>query len=132
MSEYDDIINLPHPTSKSHPRMPMLSRAAQFAPFAALTGYGAAIDETARMTDVQRDIGEHEQEQLNRKMALLLDNIADKPTASIVYFEPDPRKSGGAYKTLTCQLKSFDEANHLLVTTDGEKIPLATIIEIEF
>ena len=130
MAEYDDIINLPHPVSKNHPRMSMWNRAAQFAPFAALTGYGAAIDETARQTDVQKDLGEYELDELNRKMALLLEEITDNPAVTIVYFEPDRRKSGGAYQTLTCRLKSLNEAEHVLVTTDGQKIPLAGIVEI--
>lgn len=130
MAEYDDIINLPHPVSKNHPRMSMWNRAAQFAPFAALTGYDAAIDETARQTDVQKDLGEYELDELNRKMALLLEEITDNPAVTIVYFEPDRRKSGGAYRTLTCQLKSLNEAEHVLVTTDGQKIPLAGIVEI--
>lgn len=130
MAEYDDIINLPHPVSKNHPRMSLWNRAAQFAPFAALTGYGAAIDETARQTDVQKDLGEYELDELNRKMALLLEEITDNPAVTIVYFEPDRRKSGGAYRTLTCRLKSLDEAEHVLLTTDGQKIPLAGIVEI--
>lgn len=130
MAEYDDIINLPHPVSKNHPRMSLWNRAAQFAPFAALTGYEAAIDETARLTDVQKDLGEYELDALNRKMALLLEEIAENPTVTIVYFEPDGRKSGGAYRTLTCRLKSLDEAEHVLLTTDGQKIPLAGIVEI--
>ncbi|MBQ4441163.1 MAG: hypothetical protein II899_03545 [Bacteroidales bacterium] len=130
MAEYDDIINLPHPVSKNHPRMSLWNRAAQFAPFAALTGYGAAIDETARQTDVQKDLGEYELDELNRKMALLLEEITDNPAVTIVYFEPDRRKSGGAYRTLTCRLKSLDEAKHVLLTTDGQKIPLAGIVEI--
>lgn len=130
MAEYDDIINLPHPVSKNHPRMSLWNRAAQFAPFAALTGYGAAIDETARLTDVQKDLGEYEQELLNRKMSMLLEHISDNPTATLVYFEPDQHKSGGTYRTLTCQLKSLNEAEHVLVTIDGQKIPLAGIVEI--
>ncbi len=130
MAEYDDIINLPHPVSKNHPRMSLWNRAAQFAPFAALTGYGAAIDETARQTGVQKDLGEYELDELNRKMALLLEEITDNPAVTIVYFEPDRRKSGGAYRTLTCRLKSLDEAEHVLLTTDGQKIPLAGIVEI--
>lgn len=130
MAEYDDIINLPHPVSKNHPRMSLWNRAAQFAPFAALTGYGAAIDETARQTGVQKDLGEYELDELNRKMALLLEEITDNPAVTIVYFEPDRRKSGGAYRTLTCRLKSLDEAEHVLLTTDGQKIPLAEIVEI--
>lgn len=130
MAEYDDIINLPHPVSKNHPRMSLWNRAAQFAPFAALTGYGAAIDETARQTGVQKDLGEYELDELNRKMALLLEEITNNPAVTIVYFEPDRRKSGGAYRTLTCRLKSLDEAEHVLLTTDGQKIPLAGIVEI--
>lgn len=130
MAEDDDIINLPHPVSKNHPRMSLWNRAAQFAPFAALTGYGAAIDETARQTGVQKDLGEYELDELNRKMALLLEEITDNPAVTIVYFEPDRRKSGGAYRTLTCRLKSLDEAEHVLLTTDGQKIPLAGIVEI--
>ena len=103
MSEknYDDIINLPCPTSPRHPRMPRADRAAQFAPFAALTGYDSAIDETARLTDEKIDISEDMREKLDRKQSFLTEIIDEQPEITVTYFVPDNRKAGGEYKTVT-------------------------------
>ena len=96
MSEYDDIIDLPRPKSRHEP-MPMSDRAAQFSPFATLTGYGDAIDETARLTDVRIELSEEERAELDYKQQYL--STLDAPTVSVTYFVPDERKSGGAYVT---------------------------------
>ena len=90
--KYDDIINLPHHVSKRHPQMSMMNRAAQFAPFAALTGHSAAIEETARLTESQQELADEDSEILNHKMAYLREAINEHPTISITYFEPDKRK----------------------------------------
>ena len=93
-SPYADIIHLPHHVSQNHPQMPMLDRAAQFAPFAALTGYEAAVGETARLTAERRELDAQEAEELNRRLAALIANLPDRPEATIEYFVPDDRKSG--------------------------------------
>ena len=98
---YDDILHLPHHVSKNHPQMSMRDRAAQFSPFAALTGYENAIDETGRLTEQRRELSEHEWSELNRKMSILVEHISEKPEVSIEYFVPDERKTGGSYMILT-------------------------------
>lgn len=92
---YDDIIDLPHPMSQKHPRMSMHDRAAQFSPFAALTGHGAAIAETERETAAWTDLEEDEREHLNRQLCILRDRLEERPEVAITYFVPDSRKAGG-------------------------------------
>lgn len=128
--QYDDIINLPHHVSPTRPRMSMIDRAAQFSPFAALTGYDAAIKETGRLTDERIELSEESRAVLDRKQQLLLDNLADHPEVSVTYFVPDERKSGGAYVTATGQVKKVDEFERLLILTDGTKIPLDEIQDL--
>ena len=131
MDDYHDIIDLPHPDPQNHPRMSMLSRAALFAPFAALTGYDAAIQETARLTDEQMFLDDYLQELLNRKYQLLQEHLSEQPTVTIVYFEPDTKKSGGSYRSATGIVKCIDEYNRCLVFTNGQQILLKSIIDIE-
>lgn len=128
--KYDDIIDLPHHVSATRPRMSMIDRAAQFSPFAALTGYDAAIKETGRLTDRRIELSEDERIVLDRKQQILLDHICDRPEVTITYFVPDERKSGGAYVTVTGQVKKVDEFERLLILTDGTKIPLDDILDI--
>lgn len=128
---YEDIINLPHPVSKTHPQMSMMARAAQFAPFAALTGHNAAIEETARLTDSERDLSEVEQGALNQKIAWLQEHIDEHPLITITHFVHDARKAGGAFVQTPGNLKTIDPVDQLLVLTDGHKIPLRGIMEIE-
>ncbi len=129
--QYDDIIDLPHHVSATRPRMSMIDRAAQFSPFAALTGYDAAIKETGRLTDERIELSEESRAALDRKQQLLLDNLADRPEVSVTYFVPDERKSGGAYVTVTGQVKKIDEFARLLILTDGVKIPLDEVLDLE-
>ena len=96
-NSYDDIINLPHPVSKNHPQMPLRDRAAQFAPFAALTGHDAAIKETARLTDERLELSEEVIAQLNEKINIIRNNIGIEQKVSITYFIPDAKKAGGSY-----------------------------------
>ena len=128
---YDDMINMPCPTSHRHPRMPRADRAAQFAPFAALTGYDAAIDETGRLTDQKIDISEDMREKLDLKQNFLADIIDEQPEISVTYFVPDKKKSGGAYVTLNGRLKQIDEYEQLIMLTDGKKIPIQEVYSIE-
>ena len=130
-TNYDDMINMPCPTSQRHPRMPRADRAAQFAPFAALTGYDAAIDETGRLTDQKIDISEDMREKLDLKQNFLSDIIDEQPEISVTYFVPDKKKSGGAYVTLNGRLKQIDEYEQLIMLTDGKKIPIQEVYSIE-
>ena len=128
---YEDIINLPHHVSKTRPQMSMLDRAAQFSPFAALTGYDAAIKETGRLTDEKIEMDEDRKAALDMKQAYLIEMLDEQPEISITYFLPDTKKLGGAYVTVTGNLKRFDEYERLLILTDGKKIPMDDIADIE-
>ncbi len=130
MGKYDDIINMPHHVSKKHPQLSMEQRAAQFAPFAALTGYGDAIKETTRLTEDRIELDEAEKLKLNNKLLELKNNISNIPTVTITYFLPDIKKSGGEYITVISNLKNIDENNHILILEDKTKIPISDIIEI--
>lgn len=132
MDEYDDIINLPHHVSKNHRQMPMEMRAAQFAPFAALTGYDAVINETARLTDQQVELEDYDNERLNRKYAELIENISEHPVITVSYFKPDKRKGGGAYVSKTGHIKKVDTYEQLMLMENGTAIPLAAIVDIVF
>ena len=128
---YEDILNLPHHVSKTRPQMSMLDRAAQFSPFAALTGYDDAIKETGRLTDEKIEMDEDRKAALDMKQAYLIEMIDEQPEISITYFLPDAKKSGGAYVTVTGNLKRFDEYERLLILTDCNKIPMDDIADIE-
>jgi len=128
---YDDIINLPCPTSKRHPRMTMIDRAAQFAPFAALTGYDDAITETGRLTGTKLDLSEETKEGIDLKINFLIDNIEENPEITVTYFVPDKRKSGGEYLTVTGKLKKIDGYEQTLLMMDGLKISIFEILSIE-
>lgn len=129
--QYDDIINLPHHVSKTRPQMSMVDRAAQFSPFAALTGYDAAIKETGRLTDEKLNLSEEEKEALDRKQQILMEWLGDHPALTITFFVPDEKKSGGAYMTKSGNLKKIDEFERVMLLTDGTKIPLDDVVEIE-
>ena len=129
--KYDDIIGLPHHVSATRPRMSMIDRAAQFSPFQALTGYGAAIQETGRLTDRKIELSEDERIVLDMKQQILLDNIRERPDVSITYFIPDERKDGGSYVTVTGNVKKIDDYQRLLILTDRAQIPLDEIVDIE-
>lgn len=109
----------------------MIDRAAQFSPFAALTGYDAAIKETGRLTDQRIELSEDSRAALDRKQQLLVGGLADHPEVSVTYFIPDERKSGGAYVTVTGIVKKVDDYQRLLLLTDGTKIPLDDILDLE-
>lgn len=132
LSKYDSILNLPHPVSKKHPQMSIADRAAQFAPFAALTGYGAAIRETGRLTDAKAELDEYEKAVLNEKLTDIKARIESCPVMQFTYFVPDERKSGGAYLTITGSVKKVDEYEMQVVLTDGSKIPFEDIVAIEY
>lgn len=131
-TKYDDILYLPHPVSKKHSQMSLADRAAQFSPFAALTGHEDAIRETARLTDERIELDENRKRILNEKLLLILELISHRPVVSITYFQPDKKKEGGAYITVSGNLKKLDEYHRLLELTDGVQIPIDEIYELEF
>ena len=130
-NRYNEIINLPHHVSKMRPQMPMSDRAAQFAPFAALTGYDSAIKETGRLTDEKIEMDEEALNILNMKFQILVDSLDDEPEVSFTYFKPDERKAGGAYIEVTGTVKKVDDFERLIVMQNGTKMPMDDILNIE-
>ena len=130
MSDYDDIINLPHHQSKNHPHMSMHDRAAQFAPFAALTGYDDAIKEARRLTDSKPELDENQLEELDQKLADLMTRIEEHPKVTITYFEPDDNKDGGEYIAYDGRLSKIDYVRKALICEDNKTISLSDILKI--
>jgi YolD-like protein. len=131
MRAYDDIINLPHHVSATHPQMTAACRAAQFSPFAALTGYDAAIKETARLTDERIELDEEMKDTLNNKLQIIADRMKEHPEIAITYFQPDAKKNGGDYVTVISTAKKIDKYERVVVMTDGTVIPIDEIISID-
>lgn len=127
---YDDIINLPHHISKKRRPMPIIDRAAQFAPFAALTGYEDAVNETARLTDRKIELSDGELAELDKKLHILRERLGDKPEIGITYFKPDERKSGGEYVTVRAVVRKINTYARTLMTYDGAVIPLDMIYDM--
>lgn len=128
---YDDILSLPHHISVSHPPMPARNRAAQFAPFAALTGHGEAVKEAARLTEKKAELDEDCREALDRKLCILRERIEEKPLIRITRFVKDPKKEGGAYETITGNIRKIDGYARAIYLTDGREIRMEDISEIE-
>lgn len=131
MNEYDDIIYLPHHQSSKRPHMSSHQRAAQFAPFAALTGHDAAIDETARLTDQKLELSDEQADHLNAQIQWIIENINDKPQVEITYFVPDNHKSGGEYVTVTGCVRRFDDSNREIVFVDGMTVAIDDVYMIK-
>ena len=131
-SEYEDIINMPHHVSTTHPQMPLTDRAAQFSPFAALTGHGAAIQETARLTDAFRELDEDRKVQLDELLQLIRENQSRKSEIEVTYFQADSKKSGGAYVTVQGRVKKIDDYNHRILFADGTEVLMENILAIEY
>jgi len=131
VSNYDDILHLSRPVSQRHAPMSMIDRAAQFSPFAALTGHDAAIEETARLTDRLFSREDTGKEALNEKLNLLSEHIRQQPTVKLTYFLPDDRKEGGAYLTITTPIKKVDSHLGCLLLPDYTTIPFAHILDLE-
>lgn len=132
MSEnYDDILDLPHHVSATRPQMSMKDRAAQFSPFAALTGYDAAIKETGRLTDQKVEMDAEALNVLNMKFQILIDRLVEEPEVTFIYFKPDERKDGGAYIDVTGIVKKVDKFERQIVMQSGTKIPMDDVLEIE-
>ncbi len=131
MNKYDDIINLSHHTSPSRQRMPIRDRAAQFAPFAALTGYDSVIEETARLTDIEDTQNEESGAILDRKLRLLNDISDTHPYVEISYFVPDEKKSGGRYENAYGYLKAIDANESCIVLMDKRKFSFDKIRSLD-
>ena len=129
--KYKDIINLPHHQSKRRTIMSMIDRAAQFSPFAALTGHNDAIIETARLTDKEIELDEGTKSILNEKIQMISDYLYKKPTVTFIHFEPDIKKTGGTYLKTTGTVKRIDEFKKEIYLTDGRIISINHIYEIE-
>lgn len=130
-NRYNDIINLPHYRSKKRPHMSNYDRAAQFSPFAALTGHDEAIRETARLTDKKIELDETTKTILNEKFNFIMEHIYNQPEISVTYFVPDTLKDGGEYVVFTGKVKKYDYYNKILHFFDGTQIMIYDIIEIE-
>ncbi len=129
--KYGNIIDMPHHQSEKRPHMSMYDRAAQFSPFAALTGHADAIKETARTTDEYNDPSEEMKAMMNEKILLLMSELSSEPTISITYFKPDEKKSGGAYITITGIIKKIRQDERLIQMTSGDLIPIDMIFDID-
>lgn len=129
--QYQDIIDLPHHRSRKHPPMPVGDRAAQFAPFAALTGHTAAIRETGRWTDTKVELDEHVKVELDRKLQMIEEHMEEKPSIIVTYFQPDSQKEGGDYVTVTGVLRRIDKYRNCFVMEDGMEIDIDQIRELD-
>lgn len=127
--KYTDMLSLPHPVSATHPQMSIYDRAAQFSPFAALTGYEGAIRETARLTDARIELEEDERAALDEKLRKLREHMA-QVEVTVTYFQPDKRKEGGSYVTVSGAVKKIKEYERILVMQDGGQIPIDEIVDI--
>ena len=129
-NSYEDIINLPHPVSKNHPQMPLRDRAAQFAPFAALTGYDEEIEETTRLTTRKHILDEESVDKLNENLNIIKENVNKHLEIKITYFIADLKKEGGKYINKTGKVKTLDLVNGYIKMIDNEKIYFEDITEI--
>lgn len=131
MGNYDDIIDLPHHVSETHPPMSRADRAAQFSPFAALAGYDAAVRETARVTERRIELDEGVKAELNARLNCILEHLSEHPQVSITYFVPDEKKSGGAYRTVTGAVRKLDSFAKTLTLVDGTVVPMEEMVHVE-
>lgn len=145
--EYDDIINMPHHTSSKHPQMSLYDRAAQFSPFAALTGFESAIEETGRITERRVELSEDEKEVLDLRFREIRERLArgedldvregvarsgsERPLVTLTYFQADALKEGGEYVTVTGKVKKLDEEEHRLVFEDGMSVAMDEVVGCE-
>lgn len=129
--KYTSLASLPHPVSQTHPPMSRANRAAQFAPFAALTGHEAAVAETARLTERCVQLDEDAREQLDRRWQYLLMHWDDRPTVEVTYFQKDKQKDGGAYPTVCGVIRKIDMLNGYMEMADGIRIPFADVVALE-
>lgn len=132
-TSYEDIIELPHHVSSRHPQMSMLDRAAQFSPFAALTGYGDAVREKARFTEERPELSEEERARLDDTLRQICAAAGEgqNPEIRILYFAPDEKKAGGAYREAAGRIRKIDFGAQQIVLEDGTRIPVACVVELD-
>ena len=129
--KYDDMIGLGHPISRTHPPMARIKRAAQFASFDALTGFGAAIHEAGRETEEKKELSEDEIDMINARLTVIEKHINEQPNITVTYFLPDNKKAGGRYVTVSGKVKKLDGVESVIVMTDGTKIPIGDVRHID-
>ena len=132
MRNYDDIINLSRPQYNDLPPMSIHDRAAQFSPFAALVGYDAAVEETARLTDSRREMEEDEINELNRQLSELNKRLSERPRIRVTYFIRDRKKEGGRYASKIGNARTIDQAENRITFTDGESVPVKDMYSVVF
>ena len=132
MRNYDDIINLSRPQYHGLPPMSIHDRAAQFSPFAALVGYDAAVEETARLTDSRREMEEDEINELNRQLSELNKRLSERPRIRVTYFIRDRKKEGGRYASKIGNARTIDQAENRIIFTDGESVPVKDMYSVVF
>ena len=130
LDRYQDMLDLPRPPSPSHAPMRRRDRAAQFAPFAALTGHSAAIAETGRLTDQRMELDEYEMARVDAELQRLQELLPGRPMASITYFVPDERKNGGSYQSITGEVKRIDAVAGMIQMTDRREIPIEDVFSV--
>lgn len=129
--QYDDIVHLPHHVSSTRPRMSAIDRAAQFSPFAALTGYDTSIKESARLTDARIELDDSQKEEIGEKLRLVTGQLDADAEIKITYFLPDAKKSGGKYVLATGTAKKVDEYERMIIMGDGKQIPIDEVIDVD-
>ena len=129
--KYGDMLYMTYPFQTDRPRMNRADRAAQFSPFAALTGFDGVVAETARLTDQRMELDEDARAALDSKQQLLLERIKERPEITVTWFQPDAKKDGGRYIVSTGRLKRIHEADQVLILVDGLRIPIGDIVELE-
>ncbi len=127
--QYDDIIHLPHHVSSTRPRMSAIDRAAQFSPFAALTGYDTSIKESARLTDARIELDDSQKEEIGEKLRLVTGQLDAE--IKITYFLPDTKKTGGKYVLAAGAVKKVDEYERMIIMGDGKQIPIDEVIDVD-
>lgn len=131
MHRYDDMIHLPHHQSGTRPHMSLHDRAAQFSPFAALTGYDAAVEEAARLTEQKLELSEEEKAAIGAKLTEIKEHIKERPEVTVTYFVPDERKAGGTYVTVTGTVRRIDEFERVVVMQDQSRVGIDDIIVLQ-
>ena len=130
MNEYEDIINLPHHVSTKHMHMSMIDRAAQFAPYAALTGYGDEVKERARLTDDWIDMDSDVKAYLDETLRSIISKIDSRPEITVTFFVKDDKKDGGKYTSMVGKLRRIDEVNGILIFENGKEIEISSILDL--
>lgn len=131
MHKYDDIIDLPCHVSPNRPHMPMLDRAAQFSPFAALSGYDSAVKEAMRLTEEEIELDEDSREALDQKLAVLMEHLDEQPDVTVTFFCPDEQKEGGSYQTVSGKVRRIDGAARKFIMEDGMTLPMEHIVQMD-